>query len=42
MNLRLENRETEPDNGATHQEQKRPEGEGGKGLGLVVLNIRNS
>lgn len=35
-------RETKPDNGAIHQEQKRPECEGGKGSGWVVLNIMNS
>lgn len=35
-------RETEPDNGAVHQEQKRPEREGGKGSGWVVRNIMNS
>ena len=29
--------ETEPDNGATSQEQKRPESEDGKGSSLVVL-----
>lgn len=34
--------ETKPDNEATHQEKKRPESEGGKGSGLVVLSIRNS
>lgn len=34
--------ETKPDNGAIHQEQKRPECEGRKGSGWVVLNIMNS
>lgn len=42
VNLTLEKQETKPDNEATHQEQKRPESEGGKGSGLVVLSIRNS
>lgn len=34
--------ETEPGNGAIHQEQRRPESEAAKGSGLIVLDIRNS